>query len=460
MRGTRALAAAVVLALAGTSVALAQNQAPEATPQAGPSDSFAPPEQAPPFFDYAIGFGYEHTDNVDRVATNPTSQDILQPTLNFTFNQQGSKIQAQAVGLVQYTDYLQGYFGNEFRGQLSGVLNWIISPQRLNLDVEDYSSVQPVNTRLSNSPANQQQVNIFVAGPTLSFRLGDALRGQADLRYIDTSASKTKDFNSQRGLGALRVIRDLSATASLSGNFEAANVDFNNNAPLTNAQRYTEYNAYARYQSQLAHLDMDLSLGGSQVDFSHGSSSYSGALIRAALAWRLTPRNSLQFNASDQLDDSTSNLMQPPNLVNASLTNPAVQVGRTVISPDVFRDRNVNLGYLYRGPRFGFTLTPYYSRLRQLNGNDLSQDGYGAVATATYLIRPLLTLGITVGDQTTKYTSGNSRDRDRTYGVNLAHQLTPHWSWSVAFNHDGRHSTRPGFGYNENQVLAALYYRR
>lgn len=460
MRGLRTLAVAIALALAGTSVALAQSQAFEAVPQASMVDPFAPPEQVPPFFDYAIGLGYEHTDNVDRAATNPTSQDILQPTLNFTFNQQGSTVQAQAVGLIQYTDYLQGYFGNEFRGQLSGVLNWVIAPQRLNLDVEDYSSVQPVNTRFSNSPANQQQVNIFVIGPTLSFRLGDALRGQADLRYIDTSASKSKDFDSQRGLGALRVIRDLSANAILSGNFEAVNVDFNNVAPLTTAQRYTEYNVYARYQSQLAHLGMDLALGGSRVDFTQGFGGHSGALVRAALAWRLTPRSSLQLNVSDQLDDSTADLMQPPNLATTVLTDSTLQVGRTVISPAVFRDRSVNFSYLYRDSRFGFTLTPYYSRLRQLNGTDLSRNGHGVVATASYLINPLLTLGVNVGDQTTEYTTDHSRDRDRNYGVNLARQMTPHWSWSVAFSHDGRHSTRPGFGYNENQVFATLYYRR
>ncbi|MDE2271589.1 MAG: hypothetical protein KGJ94_06340 [Xanthomonadaceae bacterium] len=454
------LASTITLALVGLSGgALAQTYTPP--DQANPVSTLVPATtQTPPFFDYAIGLGYEHTDNIDRVTTNPTGQDILQPTLSFTFNQQGSTIQAQAVGLIQYTDYLQGYFGNEFRGQLSGVLNWTISPQRLNFDVEDYSSVQPVDTRRSNSPANQQQVNIFVSGPTLSFKLGNALRGEADLRYINTTASKTKAFNSQRGLGALRVIRDLSTTASLSGNFEAVNVDFNNIDPLINTQRYTEYNVYARYQSQLAHLDMDLALGGSQVDFSHDSSSHSGALVRAALAWRLTSRSSLQVNASDQLDDSTANLVQPPNLTTAMLTDPTLQVGRTVISPAVFRDRSVNLGYLYRGPRFGFTLTPYYSRLRQLNGSDLSRNGHGVVATASYLIRPLLTLGVNVGDQTTEYTSDHSRDRDRTYGVNLTRQLTPHWSWSIAFSHDGRHSTRSGFGYNENQVFAILYYRR
>lgn len=462
MRGTRTLAAAIVLALASTSVALAQTQTPEAVPQTGPLDPFAPPEQAPPLFDYAVGLGAGHTDNLNRSATDAVSQNILEPTFNFTFNQQGSTLQTQVVGLLQYTDYLGGYFGNEFRGQLTGQMNWVVSPQRLNFVVQDYSSVEPVNTRFGNTPANQQQVNVFATGPTLSFRLGgdSGWQGQADLRYINTTASKTKEFNSQRGMGALRLIHDLSATNHLSINLEGVDVNFDDANPLAAATRYDQYNAYARYQSSLAHIDLDLALGGSQVDFSQGEPSHSGMLARASIGWRVNARNTLQVSGVDQLADATADLVQPPDLANTQLTSPTVLVGRTVISPAVFRDRNVSLGYAYRGDRFGFTFSPYYTQLRELNGVDLSRNGYGAVAGATYLLTPLTSLGVSVGDQTTEYTSDHSRDRDRTAAIDLSKQLTPHWSWNVTFRHDQRHSTRPGFGYTENEVFVFLYYRR
>lgn len=457
MRGSRKLAFRIVLALAGAPILAHGQVAPTTSPT---TDPLEPPPQTPPLFDYAFSLGIGHTDNVDRTSVNPTSQNILQPSLNFTFNQQGSKVQAQAVGLVQYTDYLQGFYGNEFRGQFSGVLNWTIAPQRLNFDVEDYSSVQPVNTRLPNAPTNQQQVNAFIAGPTLSFRFADALRGEADLRYINTTASKTKDYESQRGLGALRVIRDLSPTAALSGNIEAVHVDFGHVDPTLNAGRYDKYSAYLRYASRLQKVDFDLSVGGNQVNFGQGLGSYSGPLVRASLAWRVTPRNTLQLNGSDQLADSTANLSQAPNLANAVLTNPILQIGRAVISPAVFRDRSVSLAYFYRAPRLMLTLSPYYSRLRQLNGVDLSRNGYGFAASATYLIRPLLTLGLDAGIQTTQYTLDDSHDRDRAYGINLSRQLTPHWSWNVAFIHDQRGSSVPGNGYTENRVFGFLSYRR
>jgi len=461
MRGTSSLAAAIVLALAGTSAALAQ-AAPQLVPQSEPADPFAPPALSPPLFDYAVGIGIGHTDNLNRSATDAVGQSILEPSFNFTFNQQGSTLQTQVVGLLQYTDYLGGYFGNEFRGQLTGQMNWVISPQRLNFVLQDYSSIEPVNTRYGNTPANQQQVNVFAAGPTLSFRLGgdSGWQGQADLRYINTTASKTKDFNSDRGMGALRVTRDLSLTNHLSFNLEGVDVSFNDANPLAGTTRYDQYNAYARYQSNLARTDLDFALGGSRVDFSQDQPGHSGLLARASISWRADARNTLQASGVDQLADATANLVQPPDLASAQLTSPTVLVGRTVISPAVFRERNVSIGYGYRGDRFDFTLSPYYGQLRQLNGGDLSRNGYGVIAGISYLLTPLITLGVSVGNQTTEYTSDGSHDRDRTADVNLSKQLTPHWSWSVAFRHDQRHSTRPGFGYTENEVFAFLYYRR
>jgi hypothetical protein len=146
--------------------------------------------------------------------------------------------------------------------------------------------------------------------------------------------------------------------------------------------------------------------------------------------------NTVQIGGVDQLADATTDLAQPPELATAQLTNPNVLVGRTVISPAVFRDRSVNLGYGYQGVRFGFTLSPYYTQLRQLNGGDLSRDGYGSVAGITYQLSPLTTIGADLGDQTTRYRSDDSLDRDVTASINLSQQLTPHWSWSVAVRHD------------------------
>lgn len=474
MRGRNKLGIAIALTLAGaTGATFAQSMPSDYSSYTPSQDAYhttantagiqpenpAGPETVP-LFDWAVGMGYEHTDNIGRTSLDPTGQDVLRPTLNFTYSQSGSSVQAQVAGVVQYADYLQNYYGNEVFGQLSGQMNWVLSPQRLNFDVEDYASVQPVSTRLSNAPSNLQQLNVLIAGPTLTFRIGDALQGETDLRYINTSASKTKDYDSQRGMGAFRIIRNISATDILSGNLEATHVDFDNVNTSTGTNNYDKYSAYLRYQRVLTHINFNVAVGGSRIDFSHGLSNHSGALVLASATWNLSPRNALTMGATSEITDSTSNLAQPPNLSTFDLTNPNIQVGSSVISPAVFRQTGLTFGYAYQDSRLTFTLASYDARLRQLIGNDLSRNVYGASIGATYLIRPLLTFGVGANYQVTEYLIDHSRDRDPAYTVFLSRQLTPHWSWNVTLNHNSRLATAPGFGYHENQVLFTLYYRR
>ncbi|MES2403266.1 MAG: hypothetical protein V4567_02890, partial [Pseudomonadota bacterium] len=106
MRKHGKLATAIALALGGMICgnALAQTAATSLDAQASTPPA---PTEAPPLLDWAIGLGAGHTDNINRAATDTTSQNILQPTLNFTFNKQGSTLQAEAVGAVQYVDYLE-----------------------------------------------------------------------------------------------------------------------------------------------------------------------------------------------------------------------------------------------------------------------------------------------------------------------------------------------------------------
>src|SRR5262245_35036514 len=91
--------------------------------------------------DYLVEMAIEHNDNVNLSENDPVSEDILEPIVGFAISEDGSTVQANATGAVQYRDYLGGEFSDEFRGQLSGHLNWTMVPKRLNLTVEDYLTV-------------------------------------------------------------------------------------------------------------------------------------------------------------------------------------------------------------------------------------------------------------------------------------------------------------------------------
>ena len=112
------------------------------------------------------------------------------------------------VGTVEYLDYSNKNFDSQLLGTLSAQANWSVIPQRLDFSIEDDAGVQPVDTLASNSPNNEQQTNVLSLGPILHFQFNGSTRGQAELKYLNSYASKVDDFDSSRGLGAFRVIRD------------------------------------------------------------------------------------------------------------------------------------------------------------------------------------------------------------------------------------------------------------
>lgn len=404
--------------------------------------------------DYTLGIGIEHSDNINLSATDPVSQNVLAPTLNFNATQLGSDVQANVGGAILYRDFLGGAYSDQVLGLLSGKVNWSVFPQRLDLTVEDYAGVQPVNVLASNAPNNQQQTNVFAIGPTLRFRLGRTLHGQAELRYINTYAEKTDEFNSQRGSAALRLLKDLNPTDTLSANVEAQHIDYTSSSGGPN---YSHYDLFGRYVSKLANLDLDLAVGWSQLDFAGNAPSASNPLARASVAWRMTPRSTFTVGVARVYSDAAQAMMVAPGPIGIGTS---IITGDSVISSQVFLERRLQATYAFVDTRFTMTISPLYRKLEYVNSTDLDQTTYGGNLALGYRISEPFTVSLVATQDTSRYHSLNRRDELLGYALNLVDQWTPHWSWRATLAHNRRTSTAAGQGFDENQIYFGLQYKR
>lgn len=426
--------------------------------------------------DYTLYAGITHSDNINLSQYQPISQNIFAPGINFTFAQQGSTIQANAAGTLEYRDYLGGAFSDQKLALLSSDVNWTVLPERLDFTAQDFAGVQPLSTLSPDGPDNQQQTNILVLGPTLYFKLGDTVHGQGELRYINSDASKTKNFNSSRGEAALRVFKDLNATDQLSVNLVSQHVDFNDSAAATGQPTGTgltdpDYNhneIFGRYTSQLAHFNLDAALGWSQIDF-HAAPTVSSPLMRLTVRWQPTPSSVFSITGSRQYSDAAQDMILPiqssTDTSNSQgsrtpLSSIGVSTGDAVIDDNVYLTRGVQASYAFTTERFDFVVSPLYNRLSYVNDPTQDQTERGATAGVDYRITERLSFRATADTRHLDYQTLRRRDRLGDYEAGFNLQETPHWSFQASMTHRLRHSNVPDVGYNANEIYFGVQFRR
>jgi hypothetical protein len=413
---------------------------------------------------YRIDLGIEHNDNVTLSAHDPISEDILEPQIAFDLSKQGSSVQAVANGALQYRDYLGGEFSDEVRGQLSGRLNWIAIPQRLNVVVEDYLSVQPVNPLEQNTPNNQQQTNAFLVAPTLDFRVGETMRGEAGVRYINSYADETKEFNSQRAGAALKIIKDLDPSSSISANTDDEHVHFTD---ATGGPDYTRYSVFGRYTHKWDKINLTADLGYAWLRFTGGTFADRDApLGRATLEWHPSDRSTFTGDFAYQFSDAASAMLATTDAQPATPTQPppAVTVGDATTTSQAFLERRLGVAYRWIGERLTFNVNPYYRDLDYSDGAVLAtgfnETGRGVTGGVSYLLRPLLTLGFAATGENLRYDSIGREDKTWIVGASLTQQWTRNWSGRLDLSRSIRHSNVADQSYGQNIIYFALVYTR
>jgi hypothetical protein len=414
--------------------------------------------------DYHIDLGIEHNDNVNLSDNDPVSEDILEPQIGFGYVQDGATIQAAANGILQYRDYLGGEFSDEVRGQLAGRLNWTAVPQRLNIAVQDFLSVQPVNPLQPNTPNNQQQTNVFAVVPTLDFRVGDTVRGEADLRYVNSYADETKEFNSQRAGAALRFIKDLDPTSAISANGEDEHVHFTD---ALGGPDYNRYSVFGRYTQKWTKVDLVADLGYMWLDYSGNVfEDRNEPLGRAALSWHPSERSTFTADAAYQFSDAASSMIATTDVQTPTTGQPptAIAIGDATTTSQAYLEHRLGVGYRWAGERLTFNIDPYYRELDYSNGTQvvtgLDETVRGVTGAASYLLRPLLSIGLAGTGENLHYDGIGRRDKTWTLTAFLTQQWTRNWGGRLEYTHYTRNSNVVGQDFDQNIIYFALVYTR
>ena len=410
---------------------------------------------ADPVFDYSAGVMLEHSDNINLSATDPVSQNVLIPTLSVRANSKGSAVEARAAGTFEYRDYLGGAFGDEFRSQVSGIVDWHISPQRLDWVVEDYLGLQPINALESNAPSNLQQTNVFSTGPTLQARFSEAWRGALDLRYTNSHADTSTEFNSDRYSAAGHALYELDANSTLSAS--AADTSVRYDEAASRRFNYDRNDVYGSYQRTTRQFNMLAALGYSWVDLNR-LGKHTGPLFRANATWTPSTHTSIGVTLQREFSDASQDLIVDPSRIGN--TGIGTGLNGAVITPQVYVEKYVGLNFSHAEERFRVGVAPFVRQRNYIEGDFPDERSRGAYVDGAYFLNSAWSLGAFVGDERRRYTEIGRTDDDLRYGLSLSWRNARHWLWSLSATRTRRDSDAELSSYTENAIFLSLTYNR
>jgi hypothetical protein len=425
-------------------------------PAAVPAQNISP--ETPLRLDYRLGFGIEHNDNILRTLDAAQSETLLLPRLAFALASDSERLSLQAAGDLEFRSYQNNSFDNELNTRLGLRGSFNILPQRLSWVFEDYLGLQPVDASAVDRPDNRQRTNVLVTGPTLSLRPSANSRLLGELRYVDSWAEETADFNSERISLAVRGLRQTSPRMSLSANLEYGDVEFDR--ADSRGQPYRRTDAYGRIDRRGARSEWSLDLGGSRIAPDTGD-SLSGLLARARLAFEPTESSRIEARLSRQFADAVQDLVfAAPRLEDFDQPISLPSLRTSFLSADLYRGIDASVGYV-RDSAVGFLRADAYSReLDYLENDTLDQEVRGAVLGASRQLRSNLALSGFVGVDWRNYRFDGREDRESSAGLALRWQWLRNLGLDVGYSHNRRDSDVATQVFRENRVSLTLTYTR
>jgi hypothetical protein len=278
------------------------------------------------------------------------------------------------------------------------------------------------------------------------------LQGQGELRYVNSNAEITDEFNSQRIALALRTIKELTPTSRISLNFQAQRVDFDDDIV---ARDYNRYDVFGRYSRTLAQFELGTDLGYSRLDYRQGESR-SEPLIRLDAAWNPNPNHSFGIAVASQFSDTASDALSG---IQADATLPeSVLTGDAVVNASPYEVRSLDLSYAYTSTRTTASLTPYLQKRNYVDSDEFDQESQGVRADYQWLVRQSLSIGAYATHESIDFTQLNRTDDTTRLGAVLRYQWAPRWSAALQWERYKRDSTAVGQGVSQNIAYLSISY--
>jgi hypothetical protein len=397
-------------------------------------------------FDYMLFGGMEYHDNINLSQDDPQEEWIRRLGTEVSIGEESRWIFLDLEGRLFYDDYAGDAFDDEPRSELQGRFAWRIIPRGLEWRVEAIRTEEQSDIAEPPTPDNLERVDVLWTGPEATFRLTPVDEIQIGARYgwIDYE-DQTAD--SERRQGHARWIHRLSPHSSLSANYDALSVEYEEGSAFGDFDQDDLYLSYLR-ETEVSTFQVD---GGTSRIQREGRDDVQGYLAAARVRRDINSTTAAWVSATHRYTDSGARLLTASDAP-AWEALPAVAAGDDVLFEEryaVALEKDLGSAEL--------ALNAYHVN-EDFEASLLDRRTQSGSIQLGYALSQLTSASLRVTYTEQDYLIIDRRDEDRTARLRLERLLSPRWTLSAEATHYQHRTSVPGDDYDANVGLMLLRY--
>ncbi|HVW69858.1 MAG TPA: hypothetical protein VHB68_12845 [Steroidobacteraceae bacterium] len=421
----------------------APGQLPAQAADLAPLAPFKPVES---YFDVYSGIVF--TDNATRGFDNPRSDEIVMLGTDLNVHRQGRELQLDAMGDLDYAQFLQHTYGSRFFGNFDGTAQWGRATDWFQYFVRDTFGQLNTDPLAPATAATLENVNYLSTGPTFNIPFSSLMRLSLYGSYSKVTYQQSDNFDSHSVLGGVSLTRRLSNVSTVALVSEYQNTQF---ADQVDYGHFDLERYFGRYALNALRTDINLEVG--YQSLSDLGVSGRGLFLDAEIGRRISPSSSVFIRGDDAY--STAGDLLRGEIGNGAPAVTGSAAGNVAAAPP-FHERTYSAGWRFNRPRTSFSIEAF--RVRDSYESRANLDNATTSVAGTFLRRISPTVSLT----------GQARfDAVKFIGLGSYNQLMiqagitktfARLSTSFQFERFDQTSGNAGAKYHEDRVEVRLSY--
>jgi hypothetical protein len=398
---------------------------------------------------YEIQLGIIESDNIERLPTGGTDETIGVEELGFNWHEKRPWLDADIDADLGHLDYFPRTFADQFIGNFLGQVKLNLAPDLLSWGFSDNFGQAPLQPLAPITPANQENINFFSTGPTLTLPLGQTSQLDVSGQY-DRVNYQVSPLDSTILSGGVGVQHQISPATTISLDARDDSVRFANDELNPD---YTRQEAFARFDTKGSRTELDLDLGYSRLRLPGANDSI--PLVRVDVTRRVSANSTIGVELGHDYSDGADSFRLVQSVGGANLnTQPIVAAAAPFVG--TYGTFLWNFKYARTVLNFGAS----YFQDRYQTDPTLDNERTVIDALAARQITPTMQLALTEYLVHWHFDTAEENATTTDTALQLTWRLGTHLSVFVSYYLAKGSSNVPGFSYTENRVWLSIGYGR